>query len=61
MKFSTDVHGPQRMSPTDFGDLLTCPLAPPAGQSFHLSSEISPHLLDGLARYLVQPFKFPRG
>ncbi len=49
IKFCTDVHGSQRMNPTDFGDPLTFSLAPPAGQSFHLSCEISQYLLDGLA------------
>ncbi len=29
MKFSTDVHDPQRMIPDDFGDPLTFPLVPP--------------------------------
>ncbi len=31
----TDIYGPQRINPIDFGDLHTFPLAPPAGQSFH--------------------------
>lgn len=42
------------MNPNDFGDLLTFYLAPPAVQSFYLSSEISEHLLDGLAQNVVQ-------
>ncbi len=25
MKFCTDIYGPQRMNPTDFGDLMTFP------------------------------------
>ncbi len=29
MKFCTDIHGPQRMKPTDFGDPLTFPLGSP--------------------------------
>lgn len=45
---STDIHGAQTMNPTDFGDPLTFSLVPPAGQSFHLSSERSLHTLDGL-------------
>ncbi len=39
------ITGSQKMNPTDFGDPH---LAPPAGQSFHLSSKISQHLLDGI-------------
>lgn len=35
MKFCTDIHGPQRVKPTDFGDPLTIPLAPPAGQNVY--------------------------
>ncbi len=31
MKFHTDIHSPQRMNPTDFGDPLSFPLAPPWG------------------------------
>ncbi len=38
-KFDTDIHGPQRMNPTDFGDPLTFPVLPPASQSFHSSCE----------------------
>ncbi len=41
--------GPQRMNPTYFVDLDFFP-ALPAGQTFHLSCEISQHLLDGLAK-----------
>lgn len=36
-----------RCLPSDSSDTLTCPLAPPLGQSFQLSNEISQHLLDG--------------
>lgn len=32
-------HGPQSMNVTFFGDPLTLPVVPPAGQSFYLSSE----------------------
>lgn len=35
-----DIHGPQRMKPTDFVDPLTLRAAPPAGWVLHLSSEI---------------------
>ncbi len=38
MKFGADIHGSQRMNPTDCGDPLTFHLAPPARQCFHLSS-----------------------
>ncbi len=34
MKFCTDIDGPQRTSPTDFGDLLTFPEMPPWGWYF---------------------------
>lgn len=37
------------MNPSDFGDPLTFPVAPPAGPNLHLSREISLHLPDGLA------------
>ncbi len=40
MKLGIDIHGPQRMNPTDFGDPLTH-IVPPPGQYFHLSCEIS--------------------
>lgn len=40
----TDIHGLQRMTPTDFGDPIAVLLAPP-----HLSSEICQHLLNDLA------------
>ncbi len=30
MTLSTDIHGPQWMNRTDFGDSLTLPLASPA-------------------------------
>lgn len=39
----------QGMNLTDFGEPLTFHPVPPAGQAFHLSSEISQNLLDGLA------------
>ena len=35
-----DMHGPLMTNPTNFGDPLTFPLAPPAGQSFYLPWEI---------------------
>ncbi len=55
MKFCLDTHSPKRMNPNDFTDPLS-PLAPPAGQSFHLSSEISQYSLDGLAQNFAQTF-----
>ncbi len=36
VKFSTDIHDPQRMKPTDFGDPRTFHLAPSSGQNFNL-------------------------
>ncbi len=36
MKLCTDIHDPQRMNLTDFGDHLTLPLAPPAGENLNL-------------------------
>ncbi len=53
MKFGTDIHGAQRMNSSDFGDPLTFPVAPSAGQSFTLICEISQHPLDSLSSYLV--------
>lgn len=41
LKFGADIHGAQRMNPNDSDDPLTLQIAPPAGQTFHLSSEIS--------------------
>lgn len=40
--------GIQRMNPNNFVDPLSFHLVPPAGQSSHLSNEISQHLLNGL-------------
>lgn len=40
MKLGTDINVALRMKPNDNGDHLTFPLAPPAGQTFHLSCEI---------------------
>ena len=40
MKFGRDIHGPQRITNNNFED-LTFHLAPQAGQTFHLSREIS--------------------
>ena len=64
-----DIHGPQRMNPTDLGDRLT--FSPPAGKSFHLFweistmrlifmvlSEMSQQLLDELSWNLLQTFMF---
>lgn len=39
-----DIHGSQRTNPNDFGDVST-----PVGQCFHLFSETSLYLPDGLA------------
>lgn len=35
MKFYTDIHGPQRMNPSAFGDPLTFHSAPTASRRFH--------------------------
>lgn len=44
------------LSPTEIGDPLTfSSQVPPASQSFHLSSEISEQLLDGLAQKCLVP------
>ncbi len=48
MKFCTYIDGSQKMNPADFGDPLTFHLAPPAGQSFHLSNEVFQTLPDRL-------------
>ena len=47
MTFYSNIHGPQRMNPSDFVNPPTFHLAPPAGQNF--TYEISPRLPDGLA------------
>lgn len=39
--------------PTDSGNPLTVPVAPPAGQIFYLFREISQHILDGLEQDLA--------
>ena len=39
-----DIQAAQRLNPADFGDPLTFPSTPPAGQGFHLACEISPDL-----------------
>ncbi len=54
MGVCTGIRGPQWMNPNNHGDPLNFHFAPPAGQSFHLSSKISQYLLDGLAQYSVQ-------
>lgn len=59
MKFGTDIYGPQRMEPNDFGATLTSPLTPPASQSFHFYREISQHLLDGLPQTFLPTFFVP--
>lgn len=45
------------MNPNDFGELLC--LLPPVCQDFHLSSEISQHVLDALAQSFGQTFMVP--
>lgn len=45
MKFCAEIHG--WINPTDFGNPPTFPLAPPAGQHFHLSIVIAQRLLSG--------------
>ena len=50
MNCGTDIRVHQRMTPTNFGDLLTFPLASPAGQSFYLFREISQHHMDETAQ-----------
>ena len=46
--FCPNIHSMQMMYPTDSGDPLTVPVAPPAGQMFHLFREIIQHILAGL-------------
>ncbi len=41
LTFPTEIDVHQRMNPHDFGDPLTLALAPQAGQTCHLSCEIS--------------------
>ncbi len=60
----TNIHGAQRMTLNYFDDPQTFLLVQPPGQSFHLSSEIPQHLLDGLAEdfeNIIQTFIVPRG
>ncbi len=56
MKFCTHIHCPQRINPNESGHPLTVYLAPPAGQSFYLSSEICHHPHDELGQYFQQAF-----
>ena len=53
-----DIHGAQRLN-VIIGDHFTSHLIVSAGQSFQLPSEISQHLLDGLAQKFVQTFVIP--
>ncbi len=59
IKFGIDIHGPQSMNPTTFGDLLTFPLAP----IFVVLSEISQLIMDGPNRmnynHYGDPLTFP--
>lgn len=59
LKFGTSIQGPQRMSPKDFDDTISP--APPWGQSFLLSGEISHHLQNEVAQNLAQTFMSPTG
>ncbi len=56
MKFCGDIYCPQSTNTTNIGDPLSLTQDWPAGQSFHLSSEISQHLLDGLTPNVVRMF-----
>ena len=53
MNFGTDIHVPQMMNCSNFCDLLTLNVAPPQGQSLHLSCETSQHLRDCRWRFVV--------
>ncbi len=61
MKLCEDIHGPQRMNPSDSGDSMSFSLAPPTDLIFHLSSEISPRVTTGLTQKLVKTFMVPKG
>lgn len=50
VKLNLDIHSPQRRN---LNDPLISPLPPAASQRFHLSFQISQHLLDGLAQHFV--------
>ncbi len=52
VKFCTDIHGPQRMNPTDYVDGKTVAPVPPASQSFHLSCKISSYLIYWIILYI---------
>lgn len=43
--FATHIRGPQRINSNGFDDPLTYLLAPKAGQSFYLFSDLYLHLL----------------
>lgn len=58
MKFVTHLERAQGSCPNDSGDHQTFPVAPPAGQSFHLPCEI--YLPDGFTPNFVQAFIVPR-
>lgn len=53
MKFSTFITAPEKINSENFGDSLTSRLMTPASPIFHVFSELSQCLLDGLAKHLV--------
>ncbi len=59
--FSTCFNVTSGMNPDDFDDPLTFLLVSPADQSFNFSSEMSQHLLDGLAQNMAATFMGPTG
>lgn len=51
MKCGTDMSCAEKIIPWVISDLLTFPVAPPAGQRLNVSTEISKHLMHGLEKF----------
>ncbi len=59
MRFGTDIHDAQKVTPNDFGGgLLTYSST---SRSFYFYCEISQHLVNGLVQYLIQTLMIPGG
>ncbi len=61
MKFSTGIHVPYRMNPTDFGDPLNFPLVPPWGSHLEFRVKYLDSYPMRLLCNLQEIFKIPRG
>lgn len=60
MRFCSDILGLPALKPANFGNTSDFPLVPTAGQSFHLSYEISQHKLHGLEHNFIESFMATR-